>query len=67
MVRRSTIVFEPAITMPRPLNVADARNVLPARAPRSVSPSFTMYSEETTVTPGFSVITRASASTGSER
>ena len=35
--------------------------MLPAGAPRSVSPSFTTYSDEISVTPDRNVITRASA------
>ena len=40
---------------------AEARRILPEAAPRSVSPSRTTYSVLTSVTPGRSVITRASA------
>ena len=59
------MAFEPAITMPRPLNAADARNVLPAGAPRSVSPSVHDILRRDSVTPDLSVITRASAQQGS--
>src|SRR5215212_3069098 len=61
IVSISTVVFEPATTIARPLKFEAAFSTLPAGDPRRVSPSFTTYSDETVVTPGFKVITRASA------
>src|SRR5688500_11085905 len=49
------------MTTARPSKRSDARRVLPDTEPRRVSPSRTIYSAETSVMPGFSVITRASA------
>jgi hypothetical protein len=60
MVSRSTVASDPSTTNARPWNDSEARSVLPAGAPRSVSPLFTTYSDEISVTPARNVITRAS-------